>query len=181
MLKRIIHLGSVLFIISFCISLLLAAGNQLTEERIAANAAAAAETARAEVLPEGSEFSEITPEIYEAVADGNTVGWCVSSSVNGFGGPMELMIGIRTDGTLGGVRVLSNSETAGLGSNAGGEWNDQFTDKREGVSVVKQSPGENEISAITGATVTSKAVTEGVNGAFTTLRSAGLLEEGGEN
>lgn len=178
MLKRIIHLGSILFIISFCVSLLLAAGNALTEERIAANAALAAEVARAEVLPEGESFKEITPQIYEATSSDATVGWCVNTSVNGFGGEISLMVGIRADGTIGGVRVLSASETAGLGSNASGEWNRQFDGKTEGVSVVKKSPGENEISAITGATVTSKAVTDGVNHAFSLLAEEGLLKGG---
>ncbi len=178
MLKRILHLGSILFLISFFVSLLLAGGNALTKDKIAENAALAASVARAEVMTDAQDFSEITPEIYEATKDGETVGYCVSSTVNGFGGEIDLMVGIKTDGTIGGVRVLAATETAGLGSNASGEWNRQFDGKHEGVSVVKKTPGENEISAITGATVTSKAVTLGVNNAYTMLHEEGLLEGG---
>lgn len=181
MLKRIAHLGTVLFLITFCISLLLAAGNALTKDRISENDIQAAIVARQEALPEGKEFKEITPEIYEALSDGETVGWCVNSSSNGFGGKISLMVGIRTDGSISGVRILSFSETAGLGSKADSAWKDQYVGKREGVAVTKGTPADNEISAITGATVTSKAVTAGVNQAYEMLHEAGLLTEGGAN
>ena len=176
--KTIMKLGGILFAITFCVALLLAGANQLTEVRIAENDRLAAEAARQEALPDASEFTEITPDIYEGTANGETVGWCVTQRPVGFGGEITMTVGISKDGTVEGVQILSHSETPGLGANSTTEWKDQFVGKKEGVAVNKVAPSENEVMAITGATITSRAVTQGVNDAYEVLRTEGLLKGG---
>ena len=176
--KIILKLGGILFAITFCVALLLAGANHLTEARIAENDRLAAETARKEALPEGETFTELAPDLYEAKTGDTVVGWCVTQKPVGFGGEITLTVGISTDGTVEGVQILSHSETPGLGARSTTEWKDQFIGKHEGVGVNKVTPSENEVLAITGATITSRAVTQGVNDAFATLRSEGLLKGG---
>lgn len=176
--KTIVKLGGILFAIAFCVALLLALANHLTQAKIAENARLAAETARQEALPAASEFTEISEGVYQGSANGETVGWCVTEKPLGFGGEITMTVGISKDGTVEGVQILSHSETPGLGANSTTEWKDQYIGKHEGVSVNKVAPSGNEIMAITGATVTSRAVTQGVNDAFALLHEQGLLEGG---
>ena len=79
------------------------------------------------------------------------------------------MVGIVPDGTVSGIVVVSHSETAGLGAKAQDPaFYQKFTGKAAdgGLAVIKSGePEENEIVALSGATVTSKAVTKGVNAA----------------
>ena len=90
-----------------------------------------------------------------------------------------MMVGIGTDGSVKGIDILSHSETAGLGAKADSDdFKSRFKDKSPELTVVK-IPTENpsEVQAITGATVTSKAVAEGVKKAFETVMEI----EGGNN
>ena len=86
---------------------------------------------------------------------GNTV-YAVKSVPVGYAGDIEMMVGINSGGLVTGVEIISMSETAGLGANAKGntEWLAQFFGK-----------GRDKLEAITGATITSKAVQKGVNDA----------------
>ena len=74
------------------------------------------------------------------------------------------MVGINADGTISGMDFLSISETAGLGMNADSDdFKAQFVGKSDEIGLSKNNPAENEIQALTGATITSKAVTSAVN------------------
>ena len=87
---------------------------------------------------------------------------------DGFGGNIQITVGIKKDGTINGVSILSISETAGLGMNADKpEWKGQYAGKNvDSFTVTKNgASAENEINAISGATITSNAVTGAVNGA----------------
>ena len=87
-------------------------------------------------------------------------------SHEGYGGDIVLSVGINKDGTVSGVMVTSMSETSGLGANCQDkDWAAQFKGKKEGpLGYVKNgNPGPGEIDAITGATLTTKAVLEAVN------------------
>ena len=91
-------------------------------------------------------------------------GYVVRVSPNGFGGAIDMMVGISADGTVTGVAIVSQSETASLGANCTREdFRAQFTG-RSGTLAVSKDGGE--IDALTGATVTSRAVTQGVNTAL---------------
>lgn len=113
-------------------------------------------------------------EIAEAVdADGNTLGYVFSvTNPEGYGGDISLSVGIKADGTVNGYETLSISETAGLGMKATEDaFKSNFANKKaEQFEVVKDGSGANDdskVDAISGATITSKAVTSGVNACVT--------------
>lgn len=76
-----------------------------------------------------------------------------------------MMVGIDTELNVTGVKIINMSETPGLGAKASEDsWLSQFKGKNDIISVVKTGNAkDNEINAISGATITSKAVTQGVN------------------
>ena len=102
-------------------------------------------------------------------ASGNVIGHVINAtSKEGFGGAVSISAGIQEDGTLNGIAFLSISESAGLGMNARDtDWYKQFAGRKEArYSVTKTgSTGDSEIDAISGATITSRAVTNAVNAA----------------
>lgn len=85
---------------------------------------------------------------------------------DGYGGDITFTLGVAIDGTMNGISILTISETAGLGMKAKEDaFTNQFADKiAQGFYVTKTgSTADNEIDAISGATITSEAVTMGVN------------------
>ena len=91
-------------------------------------------------------------------------------------GNIDSMVGVKTDGTVAGMDFLSISETAGLGMNADSDdFKSQFVGKSGVIGVNKNTSTDTEIQALTGATITSKAVTNAVNIALE------LYEEVGKN
>ena len=95
----------------------------------------------------------------------------------GYGGDIKITVGITADGTVNGVSILSISETAGLGMKAKDDpsWGKQFAGKKvESFSVVKDGSGSGDdakIDAISGATITSKAVTGAMNSCLAYFQS----------
>lgn len=181
--KDMFKLGLNLLIISAVAALLLALTNSVTASTIAQRNEQANAEARKLVLESAQDFEEVkdaktdnskgveVSEIYEAKdASGNTVGYTLKVLPSGYGGTIELMVGIDSaNGQVSGINVVSNSETAGLGAKATEpEFSDQYKGKPlEELSVLKNgTPGDTEIKAISGATITSTAVTNGVDAAI---------------
>ena len=102
-------------------------------------------------------------------ASGNELGYAFTVTTSeGYGGDIQFAMGIQDDGTLNGISILSIGETAGLGMNADKpEWKGQFAGKKAEVfSVTKDgATSDDQINAISGATITSRAVTNAVNAA----------------
>lgn len=181
--KDMFKLGLNLLIISAVAALLLALTNSVTASTIAQRNEQANGEARKLVLESAQDFEEVkdvktdnskgveVSEIYEAKdASGNTVGYTLKVLPSGYGGTIELMVGIDSaKGQVSGINVVSNSETAGLGAKSTDpEFSDQYKGKPlEELSVLKNgTPGDTEIKAISGATITSTAVTNGVDAAI---------------
>ena len=181
--KDMFKLGLNLLIISAIAALLLAFTNNVTADTIAKRNEQANAEARKLVLESAQDFEQVkdvktdnskgveVSEIYEAKdASGNTVGYTLKVLPSGYGGTIELMVGIDSaKGQVSGINVVSNSETAGLGAKATDpEFSDQYKGKPlEELSVLKNgTPGDTEIKAISGATITSTAVTNGVDAAI---------------
>jgi electron transport complex protein RnfG len=110
-------------------------------------------------------------------ADGNELGYAFAVTTKGYGSGLKLMIGVDMEGTVTGLSIVDcSNETPGLGANASNDkyfgegkgWYSQFEGKTNGIEVKKsgETVGDNDIQAITGATITSKAVTGGVNEAL---------------
>lgn len=186
----------VMLIATFVCVLLLAVVNQVTAKPIKeAEVAARAESYKV-VYPTAEKFSEVenTQEMLEKSAEllsgagydgcfindvlavndasGAVVGYVVASvSPNGYGGEYQVAVGITAQGKLTGMGVISHTETAGLGSKtADPEFTDQFKDlNAAAVEYVKSGAdsSNNEIDAISGATISSAAATEAVNAAIT--------------
>lgn len=115
---------------------------------------------------QGFEGVDIGEVLSAEDADGNILGYVITiSDHEGYGGDIEFMMGVGKDGTLNGISLLSISETAGLGMRAEEVLKPQFEGKSvERFEYVKgNAAGENQIDAISGATITTHAVTNGVN------------------
>jgi electron transport complex protein RnfG len=127
-----------------------------------------------------SENGISTGAVYEAVdTAGNRLGYVVeSASSEGYGGTIDLYLGIRNDGTLNGVSILEISETVGLGMQAEDVLVPQFAGKNVSQFTYTKTghTSESEIDAISGATITTKAFTNAVNGG---LEVFGELSKGG--
>lgn len=109
-------------------------------------------------------------EIVDALdASGNVVGYVIgSTSSDGYGGDVSISVGISKENMINGIAFLSISETPGLGMRATEEeFYSQFAGKKGATLSVTKSgnAGETEINAISGATITSRAVTNAVNAA----------------
>lgn len=119
-------------------------------------------------IKSAEQYNKIT-NIYEANRDSNVVGFAFKLvTPEGYNGNVELVVGI-IDGKVTGVDIIKQSETPGLGAKSDeDEFKNQFIDKTaEPLEVVKnESENDNAINAISGATITSKAVTYAVNQAI---------------
>ena len=113
------------------------------------------------------DFTGLTvDEVVVAKKDDAAIGYIVNvTTPNGYGGNIQIAMGVNEDGSVKGVQILSISETPGLGMNATGEFKDQFAGaKVDGFVHTKNGKSaENEIDAITSATITTQAVTGAVN------------------
>ena len=151
--------------------------NSATYDKIQAINAENTQKARQNVLSAAKEFEEVSSfkadgivkNVYKGTDGGKCVGYCVSVAPSGYGGEMEIMVGVDNDLKLTGIDIVSSSETAGLGKNASKEsFRNQFEGLTKTVTVKKSAPKKesNEIQALSGATITSNAVADGANAAI---------------
>jgi electron transport complex protein RnfG len=120
------------------------------------------------VLEQAGVTEEDIDEVMIALdASGSTLGYVLNVTTHeGYGGDITFSMGIQNDGTLNGISILAISETAGLGMKAK---EDDFTDQWKNKKVEKfeytksGAAAENQIDAISGATITTNAMTNGVN------------------
>ena len=127
--------------------------------------------AAASLLSENGYASDVITEIAEGTdASGETVGYVISvQSSEAYDGSLTLSVGIASDGTVKGIEMLEISETAGLGMKADeAEFKDQFKDKNvQKFTYTKTGEdGDDKIDAISGATITTNAVTNAVDSAL---------------
>lgn len=170
MKKNIIIPTVALFVICLVATTLLAFANSVTEPLIKDIAAKTEIESRKSVLPEAAEFKDesIDGKAYAAAlgSDGKTIGYIFTSASKSYGGDLVVMTGVGVDGKVTGIEILQISDTAGLGMKAQNDsFKNQFKALVNGIVVKKNSSnhGDNEITALTGATITSNAVAEAVN------------------
>ena len=185
-IPQIIKVSIILFLITGISAFILAYANKVTKPLIDENNRIKQETAMKKVMPDAESFEEntgyiaeenaVVKKVYDAKAGGETIGYAVLSEPVGYGGAISMVVGISTDGVVTGLDITKQTETAGLGANCTNpEFTGKFEGKTAGIEVVKGTPGENQIDAMTSATVTSKAVTGGVNAAIDAVKT---IEEG---
>lgn len=128
------------------------------------------EAEAASVLKEAGYTDDITEVAAAKDASGDTIGYVISAtSHEGYGGDISVSVGILNDGTVKGIELLSISETAGLGMKADEPaFKDQFKDKQvEKFTYTKSGEdGDDKIDALSGATITTSAVTNAVDSAL---------------
>lgn len=167
--KYILRLTLTLLLITAVVASLLGLVNYLTADAIAEHTAQKARAAMEQVLkadnyePLALTEAQTGQGVTEAWQAGDA-GYVVRLQANGFGGAIDLMVGVDAEGRVTGIAIISHSETASLGANCTREdFRSQFTG-RFGLLAVAKDGGD--IEALTGATVTSRAVTQAVNTAL---------------
>ncbi len=179
-----------LLLISALVTALLAFVNAITEPIIKTNNEKNFEAAMAEVLPGADGFDECNTDGFTPSEPGvtldslhasNSGGYVVSTICSeGYGGDINVMVGMDENLAVTQIKIMSMSETPGLGAKANEPaFYEQYNGLNAGISVIKNAEvSGNQVAAISGATVTSKAVTKAVNAA---LEAAAYAAEKGGN
>ncbi|NJD02672.1 MAG: RnfABCDGE type electron transport complex subunit G [Ruminiclostridium sp.] len=181
----------VLFVICLIVGAAMAFTNFATAGRIEQRITEDSENARKAVLPDADGFVKMNldkikavsgnsgydtiKEAYAAKKGDSVIGYVFLAKPAGYAGEINIMIGIDGRGHVSGVEIGDNKETPGLGSKAKDKkFKGQFSDKKyDIINVVKRKAEKgDEVQAISGATITSKAVSIGVQQAS---RLAGAL------
>ncbi|MDE7446025.1 MAG: RnfABCDGE type electron transport complex subunit G [Lachnospiraceae bacterium] len=190
-MKNMMKDAAVLLVITLFAGLILGLVYQITKDPIARAEEKAAKEAYAEVFPGDVEFDMLEDAIAEDDAFalqwkeagfegvdivnvleakdnlGNLLGYVLTvTSHEGYGGDITFTMGICNDGTLNGISILSISETAGLGMKAEAVLKPQFAGKKVPSFTYTKTGAisDSQIDAISGATITTNAVTTAVNG-----------------
>lgn len=190
MLKEIVKPAVILFLICAIITGTLAVVNGITKPVIEEREKTELQESLSSVLPGTDEFGaavnrdelvsagykpgERIRNLYKGINRGDLVGYVVEVASRGYGGDISMLVGIDNDLTVVGVKILSHSETPGLGSKAD---NDEYLKQYLGeipealYHVVKKAPAKDgDIEAITSATVTSRAIANGISEAASLVR-----------
>lgn len=177
-MNNIIKLGLILFMISAIAAAALGYAYAATKEPIEESKRLSDMETRKMLLAEADSFKEVTiqnpdqypmiAEVYQGMTGDDLCGYIFKTTPKGYAGQVEVLIGISTDGTIAGVNIGANNETPGLGSKASDDkFKGQYQGKNMQLNVIKSgTPKDDEISAISGATISSRAVTSGVNEAL---------------
>jgi len=143
----------------------LAATNNVTAPIIEAATIAAQEAARTELLPEATGFTkaDVTAEnVSDVYVSDNGVGAVITCNAKGYGGNITVMVAFNPDDTVKQIKITEQAETAGLGAKIASDkvFQDSF------IGLPAEDFEVTDISAISGATISSKAVTAAVNAAI---------------
>ena len=201
--KKVIHDALILTAFTVVLGFLLGLVYGITKEPIAAAEEAKQQAAYKQVFADADSFeayegfdaekaasvmadngySDEIGDVQTAMdKSGNAIGYVITvTAKDGSQANITFSVGIQNDGTVNGHSITSISETPGLGDKAKNEeFYGQFENKQvDSFNVVKQTPSaDNEIEAISGATITSKAMTNGVNACITYFHT--VLEGGAE-
>jgi electron transport complex protein RnfG len=186
--KSMIKNALILFAITLVAGVLLGLVYQVTKDPIAYQEKLAQDKANQSVFAAAATFDDVSVDEAGAAAvtadhagvtiesvkeakdsSGASLGYVVQVKSKGYGDFITYTVGITNDGNVNGISIIKIAETPGLGMNAEKVIVPQFKDKAEtNFTVVKSgqlSDASTQIEAISGATITSRAVTEGVNGA----------------
>lgn len=191
----IIKLTVTLLLTCMVVAACLGGVNAITEEKIwAINMADTIAAMKAVVPdPDNTTFSTALPvtdemtaaagsvtldSVYEAQVNGAAAGYAIKVIASGSQGKIEMVVGVDAEGAVTGVSIVSNSETAGIGSKVM-----ENLPTASGVGVLSQFEGKSaadgtltvgdNVEAISGATVSSRGVTNGVNAALAVAGAMG--------
>lgn len=204
-MKQMMKDAMILFLITLISGAALGLVYEVTKEPIAQQEQKAKNEAYQNVFDKAEDFAELTEEAYSPdaltafvkengfdasidgvaqalSADGSVLGYVITvTDHEGYGGDIQFTMGVADDGTLNGISLLSISETAGLGMRAGEVLVPQFAGKQvEKFSYTKTgAASDDQIDAISGATITTNAVVNGVNAGLLCFQKKLNMTEGG--
>ncbi len=171
-MKKFVEESWLILLMGVVFALLLAGTQTSLSARIRDNQQRALNEAIGEVVSEVESTEPLTIEGYQVFkcldAQGQLSGWAVEASGSGFVDKIMLVVGLSPDGDrIIGLKVIENLETPGLGNKIEGVWADQYQglSLAQAILVEKRppDPARNQIQAITGATWSSRYVTDIVN------------------
>ena len=174
--KFVLRLALTLLIITAVVAVALAGVNMVTEPAIAALNAQKTQDAIELVLPGGGEEIDFPATNLVSKVYASDSGYAIQVTPGGFDNTITMMVGVDTEGKVLGISIISHTETAGLGAvaaagtPAGEAFRGEFVGATGSVSVTKDG---GSVDAITGATITSRAVCEGVNAALACVANMG--------
>ena len=165
------------------VALLLGVVNSVTKPIIDEIQAEKTAAAMSQVLP-ADEYQKVettypnVTAMNKAVSGGEQIGYVVEVATNGFGGAMSMVVGVDMNGAVTGVSVTDNSETANIGTKVVNDQTvlDRFIGMSHADGEITVNSGTNRFDGVSGATVSSKGVTAGVN----TALAAVAEQKGGE-
>ena len=172
----VLRLALTLLAITAVVAAALAGVNSITKPEIEKLTAQKTQAAIEAVLPGGGEVVEFPATALVSKVYASETGYAVEVTPGGFDNTITMMVGVDKEGNVLGIDIISHTETAGLGAvadaatPAGVSFREQFAGKSGSVSVTKDG---GEIEAITGATITSRAVCAGVNAALEVVGKMG--------
>lgn len=204
-MKQMMKDAMILFLITLISGAALGLVYEVTKEPIAQQEQKAKNEAYQNVFEAAEDFTELMEEAYSPDAltafvkengfdasidgvaqalsgDGSVIGYVITvTDHEGYGGDIQFTMGVADDGTLNGISLLSISETAGLGMRAGEVLVPQFAGKQvEKFSYTKTgAASDDQIDAISGATITTNAVVNGVNAGLLCFQEKLNMTEGG--
>lgn len=175
-MNKILKLTIVLFLVCAIVAGVLGVVNELTKDTIAEQQRIKTERAYAAVLASDGyaevDFDKAAYPSIDVISEcTNGAGHVVMTTFTGAQGKITMAVGVDTDYKCTGISIISHSETSGLGSKATDpEWQAQFAGITDTVTVTKDG---GQINAITGSTITSRAVCDGVNMARSVVEELG--------
>ena len=175
----VVRLAGILLLITAIVALALACVNKVTAPIIAQLNEQKTQQAIAAVLPGGydeeiADYADATGLVSKVYKGAN--GYALEVKPSGFDNTITMMVGVDFDGKILGISVVSHTETAGLGAvaaaktSAGEAFRNQFVGQSGSVLVSKDG---GTMDAITGATITSRAICVGINAALDCVGSLG--------
>ena len=197
MSNRIVKDAIALTVITLISGLLLGLVHDITADPIAKQEAKEKSEAYKAVFADAASFETLTdtedPDLEAYLDDQGYPGESInevmlakddSGNVLGYGGDIKFAMGVKDDGTMTGISFLSISETAGMGMRADtDDFKDQFKDRKtEKITYTKTgAAGADQIDALSGATITTNAMTNGVNAGLCAYRYEMQLAGEGDN
>jgi electron transport complex protein RnfG len=164
-MKNFVRLTMVLFVVCGAAAGALAFMNQLTKTKIIEQAKLEKAMALREVAPEADDFKEVIPNrAWDALKNGEKAGSVILAVTKGYSGNIDIIFSVGPDGTIGGIKILNQTETPGLGAKVVlRPFLDQFLKKGpEAIVLKKDDPSMGGIDAVSAATISSRAVTNAV-------------------
>ncbi|NLP46683.1 MAG: RnfABCDGE type electron transport complex subunit G [Epulopiscium sp.] len=183
-MNETLKMGLILCLITVLSGFSLGMVYEVTKEPIAQQKIKTHQEAMKAVLPEVETFELIESDDFSAqygikeiqigYKGTQIIGYVMQVITKGYGGEIEMMVGINQEGIIQGVKIVQHAETAGLGANAKEpSFLNQYVNKsaEQSLWVTKSTPtNDQEVEAITGATITTEAVTSGINNALTLFK-----------